>query len=73
MPRLRWDPSSKRMVISPRELQEQRRLFYVGLTRARHQVLMLSSEHAVNDKGYPIARSRFVLGSRGSPWLGLQT
>jgi DNA helicase-2/ATP-dependent DNA helicase PcrA len=60
MPRMHWDPSARRMSISARELQEQRRLFYVGFTRARYQVVILSSEFAANDKGFSMPRSRFV-------------
>jgi DNA helicase-2/ATP-dependent DNA helicase PcrA len=60
MPRMRWDPSARQMRISSRELQEQRRLFYVGFTRARHQVILVSSASAANDRGYYMPRSRFV-------------
>jgi DNA helicase-2/ATP-dependent DNA helicase PcrA len=60
VPRMRWDRFTRRMAISPRELLEQRRLFYVGLTRARKQVVLVSSDTAHNDKGFPIRRSRFV-------------
>jgi len=68
------------MVTTDRELREQRRLFYVGLTRARTSATLVSSDTAANERGYLMARSRFVKemrerlaavdDSEAAPWVG---
>jgi DNA helicase-2/ATP-dependent DNA helicase PcrA len=51
-PFARWDRSGYRS--TPAQLVEDRRLFYVGLTRARFQVQLVYSQRFVNRWGYTV-------------------
>jgi DNA helicase II / ATP-dependent DNA helicase PcrA len=69
IPRHQWD--GKRWYLTDAKLKEQRRLFYVAITRARKQVVLLSSPTWTNKNGYVQREgpSRFV--SEISERLGL--
>jgi DNA helicase-2/ATP-dependent DNA helicase PcrA len=58
MPRGRWRPAVRQYV--PDDLAEERRLFYVAITRARWRVYLLTSDDVRNRFGYPLPESRFV-------------
>ena len=62
VPRQRWDRDRRQHVISAETLRDERRKFYVALTRARYQVFLLSSPSWTNTYGYRVrdGRSRFV-------------
>lgn len=61
MPAAMWNRASRQYEISDAALLEQRRLFYVGLTRARRFVFLVCSTEFRNDYGYTVpGRSRFV-------------
>lgn len=62
MPRHRWNRANRVWELSPARLQEQRRWFYVAFTRARRQVVLLSSPTWTNEHGYVQREgpSRFV-------------
>lgn len=52
MPRHTWNPAARRWELSAARLQEQRRYFYVALTRARRQVILVTSPTWTNAWGY---------------------
>ena len=52
MPRHRWNRARRAWQLSAARLQEQRRMFYVAVTRARRQVVLVSSPTWTNDWGY---------------------
>lgn len=58
MPRTRWDPARRQNVVQ--DPGEERRLFYVGITRARKRVYLISSENARNRYGYRLGESPLV-------------
>lgn len=62
LPRANWDRSQRRYTWRETSVAEDRRLFYVGLTRARRAAFLIWSPTWVNDYGYQQSdgRSRFV-------------
>ena len=63
LPARSWDSRRRAYAQpSPRTMREDRRLFYVGFTRARRFVFLLFSPTFINDRGYPVREgpSRFV-------------
>lgn len=62
MPRHRWNKTRKVWELSAERLLEQRRMFYVAVTRARRQVVLVSSPTWTNDWGYVQSEgpSRFI-------------
>lgn len=52
MPRHRWNRARGMWQLSAARLQEQRRMFYVAVTRARFQIVLVSSPTWTNDWGY---------------------
>ncbi len=63
LPGRRWDRTARRYA-EPNTiaLAEDRRLFYVGFTRARKVVALISAQSYINNYGYPVnlGESRFV-------------
>jgi DNA helicase-2/ATP-dependent DNA helicase PcrA len=63
IPRRPWDRSTRKYVEPAKPvLGEDRRLFYVGFTRARRMVFLVFSDSYTNQYGYPVnlGPSRFV-------------
>lgn len=61
LPMTRWNRATGTYTIASNVLAEERRLFYVGLTRARTQVVFTYSPRFTNAWGYGVdGRSRFV-------------
>jgi len=63
IPSRRWDRRDRKYAEpTPVSLAEDRRLFYVGFTRARKLVALVSSLSYINSYGYPVelGESRFV-------------
>ncbi|MFY1689130.1 3'-5' exonuclease [Plantactinospora sp. WMMB782] len=61
-PYRRWNRTRNRLdEPAPAALREERRTFYVALTRARHDVYLIAGPGFVNDYGYwnPTGVSRF--------------
>jgi len=52
VPRTRWNPQRKAMETT--NMPEERRLFYVALTRSRHSVVLYYSSSFTNRNGYPV-------------------
>lgn len=64
LPSRRWSSGLKAYVEpTKKNLSEERRLFYVGFTRAKKYVFLLYSDDFYNDFGYPVdlGPSRFIL------------
>ncbi len=61
IPFRQWN-GSRRIFSEPSNMREERRLFYVGFTRARRYVFLVYSPTFVNDRGYRVdlGPSRFV-------------
>jgi DNA helicase II / ATP-dependent DNA helicase PcrA len=63
MPRRKWSRTAKRYLEpAPGQLEEDRRLFYVGLTRAKNAVILIHGTHWMTDWGArnEYGTSRFV-------------
>ena len=59
VPRTRWNPRNK--ALETNDMNEERRLFYVALTRARHSAHLCYSSSFSNKNGYLVSgRSVFV-------------
>ena len=61
--RIRWLAHRSIKSSNPAELEEDRRKFYVALTRARRRVHLVWAQWRISRRGnpYPIALSRFAL------------
>lgn len=61
MPRRTWDRRLRRFA-EPAQLAQDRRAFYVGVTRAKNAVVLIYGQYWVNDWGMPnhLGTSRFV-------------
>ena len=63
IPRMDWNRSQRKYVDPPTaRMREERRLFYVGFTRARMVVFLVFSPSFTNDYGYQVnlGESRFI-------------
>ena len=52
VPRARWDPRTRQM--ETKNMEEERRLFYVALTRCREMAVLYYSDSFKNKKGYRV-------------------